>query len=139
MHLCGVPGQQQTAVAVGGGLSRHVGEPGDPGGAAEPEVRSVHGDECLAKLVHGRVAGVFDGSFSEDDPDLARFPPTDGVGAGAVDILTGAPFDDDDVDPRQRQLARQHQPGRPASCDHHRMFGHRRSPANPVVNGGEGR
>jgi hypothetical protein len=48
----------------------------------------------------------------------------------SVDILTGASFDDDDLDPRQRQLARQHQPGRPASCDHHRMSGHRRSLAN---------
>ena len=52
--------------------------------------------------------------------------------SGSVEILTGASFDDDDVDPRQRQLARQHQPGRTASCDHHRMFGHRRSPANAV-------
>ena len=49
------------------------------------------------------------------------------AGARAVELLTGASFDDDDVDPRQRQLARQHQPGRAASCDHHRMFGHRRS------------
>jgi hypothetical protein len=47
------------------------------------------------------------------------------AGARAVDILTGASFDDDDVDPGQRQLARQHQPGRAAACDHHRMFGHR--------------
>jgi hypothetical protein len=51
-------------------------------------------------------------------------------GSRSVDILTGASFDDDDVDPRQRQLARQHQPGRTSSCDHHRMLGHRHSPAN---------
>ena len=44
-------------------------------------------------------------------------------GSRSVEILTGASFDDDDVDPRQRQLARQHQPGRAASCDHH--LGHR--------------
>ena len=43
------------------------------------------------------------------------------AGSRSVDILIGASFDDDDVDPRQRQLARQHQPGRAASCDHHRM------------------
>ena len=49
------------------------------------------------------------------------------AGARAVEILAGASFDDDDVDPRQRQLARQHQPGRAASCDHHRVLGHRRS------------
>ena len=46
-------------------------------------------------------------------------------GSRSVEILTGASFDDDDVDPRQRQLARQHQPGRTASGDHHRMLGHR--------------
>ena len=33
-------------------------------------------------------------------------------GPRSVDILIGASFDDDDVDPRQRQLARQHQSGR---------------------------
>ena len=48
-------------------------------------------------------------------------------GARPVDLLTVASFDEDDVDPRQRQLARQHQPGRAASCDHHRMLGHRLS------------
>ena len=47
------------------------------------------------------------------------------AGARAVELLTGASFDDDDVDPRQRQLARQHQPGRAAAGDDHRMFGHR--------------
>ena len=50
-------------------------------------------------------------------------------GSRAVDLLVGASFDDDDVDPRQRQLARQHQPGRAASRDHHRMFGHRVDPS----------
>ena len=45
-------------------------------------------------------------------------------GSRSVDVLVGASFDDDDVDPRQRQLARQHQPGRAASCDHHRVLGH---------------
>ncbi len=51
-------------------------------------------------------------------------------GSRSVEMLTGASFDDDDLDPRQRQLARQHQPGRTSTCDHHRMLGHRRSPAN---------
>ena len=43
------------------------------------------------------------------------------AGARAVEVLAGAPFDDDDVDARQRQLARQHQPRRTAAGDHHRM------------------
>ena len=45
--------------------------------------------------------------------------------ARAGEVLAGAPLDDGDVDPRQRQLARQHQPRRTASGDHHRMLGHR--------------
>jgi hypothetical protein len=50
-------------------------------------------------------------------------------GSRSVEILTGASFDDDDIDPRQRQLARQHQPGRTSPRDYHRMLGHRRSKA----------
>ncbi len=288
MHVGGVPGQQDTTLAVGGCLSRHVGEPGDPGRAVHPVVRPVHGDECFAELVHAGVAGVVDVSFGEDDPDrLTVLPSTEGVLAGAVateaelrflvhldlgdhpagrgiqpgevdaggladqaassvaaseilrseqrvvgkldvdagvvlreahhlatttygnpeladpvsqdgleqalpqrqhvvvaggevadvqggtgepqsradlprreeslrdatliqhldgagvktagsrsvDLLTGASFDDDDVDPRQRQLARQHQPSRTTSCDHHRVLGHRGLPVDPSAEG----
>ena len=42
--------------------------------------------------------------------------------ARAGELLAGAPLDDGDVDARQRQLARQHQPGRTSSGDHHRML-----------------
>ena len=56
--------------------------------------------------------------------------------ARAGEVLAGAPLDDGDVDPRQRQLARQHQPRRTAAGDHHRMLGHRHPPASSVaVNG----
>jgi hypothetical protein len=41
------------------------------------------------------------------------------------EVLAGAPFDDGNVDARQGQLARQHQPCRSSSGDHHRMLGHR--------------
>ena len=44
--------------------------------------------------------------------------------ARAGEVLAGAPLDDGDVDARQRQLARQHQPRRTSSGDHHRMLGH---------------
>src|SRR5438094_3709475 len=47
----------------------------------------------------------------------------------AGELLVGAPLDNSDVDLRQRQLARQHQPGRTASDNHHRMLGHRHTPA----------
>jgi hypothetical protein len=45
--------------------------------------------------------------------------------ARSGEVLAGAPLDDRDVDPRQRQLARQHQPRRTASDDHHCVLGHR--------------
>ena len=67
----------------------------------------------------GREESVGDASLIEHLDGAGVETP----GSRSVDILTGASFDDDDVDPRQRQLARQHQPGRAASCDHHRMFG----------------
>src|SRR5215213_2355332 len=49
--------------------------------------------------------------------------------ARAGEVLAGAPLDDGNVDPRQRQLARQHQPRRTSSGDHHRVLGHSRTPA----------
>ena len=56
--------------------------------------------------------------------------------ARAGEVLVGAPLDDGDVDARQRQLARQHQPRRTASGDHHRMLGHRH-PFPSVVDSAE--
>src|SRR5438309_6351509 len=43
----------------------------------------------------------------------------------AGEVLARAALDNRDVDPRQRQLARQHQPRRAGSGYHHRMLGHR--------------
>ena len=60
-----------------------------------------------------------------EDLDRAR---VQAARARAGEVLVGAPLDDRDVDPRQRQLGRQHQPGRTASGDHHRMLGHRPAP-----------
>jgi hypothetical protein len=51
--------------------------------------------------------------------------------ARADEVLAGAPLDNDDVDPRQRQLARQHQPRRASAADHHRMFGHFKADPGP--------
>ena len=62
--------------------------------------------------------------------DGARVKPP---GSLAVDILTGASFDDDDVDPRQRQLGRQHQPGRTSSGNHHGMVRHLHGTHDPVL------
>src|SRR5713226_45937 len=49
--------------------------------------------------------------------------------ARSGEVLAGAPLDNRDVDPRQRQLARQHQPRRAAPGDYHRMFGHTPPPS----------
>ena len=62
--------------------------------------------------------------------DAALIEDLDGAcvqtaGARAGEVLAGAPLDDGDVDARQRQFARQHQPGRTSSGDHHRMVGSR--------------
>ena len=47
--------------------------------------------------------------------DRARVKPP---GSRSVYGLAGAGLDDDDVDLRQRQLARQHHPGRATAGDH---------------------
>jgi hypothetical protein len=52
--------------------------------------------------------------------------------ARAGQILAGAPLDNGNVDARQRQLARRHQPRRTSSGDHHRMIGHSHTPAGSV-------
>jgi len=51
------------------------------------------------------------------------------AGTRAGEVLVGTPLDNGNVHARQRQLARQHQPGRTSSGDHHRMLGHRHTPA----------
>jgi hypothetical protein len=57
--------------------------------------------------------------------------------ARAGEVLAGAPLDKGNVNARQRQLARQHQPRRTPSGDHHRMLGHRHPPVSitPVTTG----
>jgi hypothetical protein len=49
--------------------------------------------------------------------------------ARAGELLAGAPLDNGDVDPRLRQLGREHQPRRTFSEDHYRMLGHSHTPA----------
>ena len=87
--------------------SRTRGEPGDLGHL--PLRQEPVGDAALIENLDG--AGV------------------QAAGARAGEILAGAPLDDGDVDPRQRQLARQHQPRRTGAGDHYRMFGHSHTPS----------
>ena len=80
MHVGGVAGEQHPAAAVGDGLPRHVGEPGDPAGAAQPEVRPVHVAEPFAELVQAGVAGMVGVLFHDQDPNgLAIRGRTDAV------------------------------------------------------------
>jgi hypothetical protein len=44
--------------------------------------------------------------------------------ARAGEVLARAPRDDGHVNPRKRQLGRQHQPRRTSASDHHRMLCH---------------
>ncbi len=50
------------------------------------------------------------------------------AGPRPLEILSGASLDDHDVDPGQRQLPGQHQPGWACSGDHHSVLIHRHSP-----------
>ncbi len=92
--------RQREAVGVAGrGVAEvqgNAGEPGHLGGGALRE--EPLGDAALVEDLDG--------------------PAVQAEGAPADDLLAGTPLEDDDVDPRQRQLARQHQAGR-ATADHH--------------------
>ena len=94
--MCGVAGEQDPPLAVGRGLPGRVGEPGDPGGAVDPVVGPVHGDESLAEVAQGgfaRRSGVRFGHHDlhrplvrEDHLTVADLVlhPADGVGADLV-------------------------------------------------------
>ena len=87
MHVRGVAGEQDAPVAIGRGLPGHVGEPRDPGGAVDPEVGAVDGDERLAEIAQrGLGGGCRICSLGQHDP--ARGPPfsdsADGVDADGV-------------------------------------------------------
>ncbi len=58
-----------------------------------------------------------------EDLDRAR---VQAARARAGEVLAGAPFDEGDIDAGERQLAREHEPRRPRSDDHHGVLGHRR-------------
>jgi len=85
MHVCGVACEQYASLAIGGRLPGHVGEPGDPGGAARPEVRPVGGDERLAEVLQGGLAGVFDLLLEQYDPVRpSTLLPVDGTDTTAL-------------------------------------------------------
>ena len=71
VHVCGVAGQQDASVAVGRGLPRHIGEPGDPGGTVDPVVGPVDGDERLAEIAQGGFGRGSDVLLGHHDPHRA--------------------------------------------------------------------
>src|SRR2546423_2778064 len=73
MYVRRVAGKQDSSVAVGRGLSSHVGEPGDPGGTVDAVVCPTYGDERLAEIAKGwfgRTANIRFGHHDPDRPDI---------------------------------------------------------------------
>ena len=78
VHVRRVAGQQDSSRAVGRGLPRHVGEPGDPRGVVDPEVGAVHGDERLAQIAQGGLAAGPELLLGRDRPGTSSRPPSCG-------------------------------------------------------------
>ena len=117
-------------------------ELGDPAGQDDLELLLPQGEEVV---VAGReVADVERRPRVADErmrPARRKKPVDDAAlvedleragvessGPPAVELLVGTALDHEDVDPRQRELGRQHQPGRSASRDHHLVCRHRCAP-----------
>src|SRR5262249_35017181 len=71
VHVRGVARKQHASLPVGRRLPGHVREPGDPGWAVHPKVRSPYGDERLAEITQGRLTSLPGGPFADDAP----YPP----------------------------------------------------------------
>ena len=124
-------------------MDRHL-ELGDPAGQDALDVLLPQPE--AVRMPGGKVADVQGGPGEGVDLDrvsLGQEPIGDATlvehldgacvqtaGTRVGEVLTRAPLDDADVDPRQRQLARQHQPCRTSAGDHHRMLCHS-SPGYP--------
>ena len=80
MDVCGVACEQHASLAIGRRLAAHVGEPGDPAGTVHPVVGPVGGDERLAQVLQGGLAGVFDLLLEQYDPVwVSTLLPVDGA------------------------------------------------------------
>src|SRR5690348_9799729 len=69
MHVCSIARQKDAPLAIRRGLPGVVGKTGSPAQAVHAVVRSVGGDECLADVAQGGLAGVLDLAFGQDDPN----------------------------------------------------------------------
>ena len=84
----GVAGQQDASVAVRGGLPRHVGEAGDPGGTVDPEVSAVDGDERLADIAQGGLVVESQLRLGQHDPGRPTIRLADSVDAERILVKT---------------------------------------------------
>ena len=66
------PASRTRPVAVGRGLPRRVGEPGDQSGTVDPVVGPVDGDETLAEIAQRGLARA-DLGLGQHDPDRSPF------------------------------------------------------------------
>ena len=95
MHVRGVAGQQDPAVAIGGGLTGRIVEPGDPSRTVNPVVRPIYRDERLAEIAKCRLASSANVRFGHEDPHqagvvkLAEGMQTEGVVAHSPLRLLG--------------------------------------------------
>src|SRR6478609_1814058 len=132
--------------------ARHLAVPQNLDAEVGDPVREDRLELLLRQCQHVVVAG---GEIGDVEPDPAVTMGRDGEsgveksirdaaliehldGAGeqpegprTLDILGTPSFHHDAVDTRQRELPGQHQPGRTAAGDHHRMFGHPTSARQP--------
>src|SRR5690348_2919089 len=85
MHVCGVTSQQDPSLAVSRGLPCHIGEPRDPSGTVDPEVRPVYIDQRLADIAQGRFAPGSHLPFGQHHTDpVSTLQSPDRMGANGV-------------------------------------------------------
>ncbi len=102
MYVRGVPGHQHPSLAVGFGLPGGIGKPGDPGGTVYPVIGSVDGDERLAEIGQGGLAGGSDLPLGHQNPHrspirvdhlaVANFVFHPAQGMNAEGVTVDAPF-----------------------------------------------
>ena len=97
---------------------QHVGVAGREIGDIQPEPGVAEGRVRLPSLDE-----PIDDAALVEHLERAGMQPTR---PGAVQALVRPPFDDGDIDARERQFSRQHQTGRATSYDNHRMLSRRR-------------
>jgi hypothetical protein len=90
VHVRGVAREEHASLPVGRRLPGQVGEAGDPGWVVHPVIRSPDGDERLAEIPQGRLAGLPCISLAHHHPRPPVVQPADGL--SAVVVMADAPL-----------------------------------------------